>query len=157
VIAEKKMGPAARNRPTKRWRLPRVVTAAAHWVLAMAVVLGIMHSGGRYFYCEAFGLLPFDPCAEASGKSHSESPWGMLSEHHVDCCEIVTLTGMPQAAQAAAPTIAPAAWVAIIPALSLEGPADATDPSRVDRAHERWRPPPRASKDVRARLMVFLI
>jgi hypothetical protein len=141
----------------KRARLSRAVAPAAHVVLALAVLFGIVQSGGRYFYCEALGLLPSDPCAEASGGGHSKSPFGMLSERHTDCCEIVTLAAMPQAARAAAPKVAPAARVALIPALWLAGGADSAAPSAVDRAFERWRLPPRASKEVRARLMVFLI
>ncbi|MGO9835004.1 MAG: hypothetical protein ACLP1X_12385 [Polyangiaceae bacterium] len=141
----------------KRPRLPRAVAAAAHAVLALAVLFGIVQSGGRYFYCDAFGLLPSDPCAEASRHGHSKSPLGALSEHHRDCCEVVTLAAMPQAAQAAAPMVAPAARVAIIPALWLAGRVDSAALSAIDRAFERWRPPPRASNEVRARLMVFLI
>lgn len=141
----------------RRPRRPWTLEAAAHVVLALAVLFGIVQSGGRYFYCEALGLLPSDPCAEASLDGHSKSPLGMLSERHTDCCEIVTLAAMPQAAQAAAPKVAPAARVAIIPALWLAARVDSAALSAIDRAFERWRPPPRASKEVRAQLMVFLI
>jgi hypothetical protein len=125
--------------------------------LAFAVLFGIVQSGGRYFYCDALGLLPSDPCAEASRGAHAETPLGMLSERPADCCEIVTLAAMPQAAQAEGCTVAPAARVAIVPALWLVGGVDAAAPSQVERAFKRWRPPPRASNDVRAQLMVFLI
>jgi hypothetical protein len=146
-----------KSRSTRRWRLRRAVAAAAHWVLAFAVLFGITHSGGRYFYCEALGLSPFDPCAEASGDGHGKSPLGMLSERHADCCEIVTLAAMPQAAKSAGPSVKPVARVALVPALWLAGRLDSAAPSQVDRPFERWRPPPRASSDVRAQLMVFLI
>jgi hypothetical protein len=137
--------------------MPRAVAAVAHGVLALAVLFGIAHSGGRYFYCEALGLLPSDPCAEASGGARGKSPSGLLSEHPVDCCEVVILSAMPQAAQAAGLTVAPAARVAILPALGLTGRVDSSAPSRVDRGFERWRCPPRTSNDIRAQLMVFLI
>jgi hypothetical protein len=137
--------------------VPRAVAAAAHWVLAIAVFFGIVHSGGRYFFCEAFGLLPSDPCAEASTDGHERSLLETVGERHVDCCQIVTLAAMPQAAEAAGPSIAPAARVAILPARWLAEPIDSTAPSSFDRAFERWRPPPRASSDARAQLMVFLI
>jgi hypothetical protein len=133
------------------------MAAAAHLVVAFAVLFGIVHSGGRYFYCEAFGLLPFDPCAQASTDAHNNGPSEMLDERPADCCQIVTLTAMPRAAQAAGPSVAPAARVADIPALWLMGRTDSPTLSRVDRAFKRWRPPPRASNDVRAQLMVFLI
>jgi hypothetical protein len=149
--------PVPKHRSTTRWRLPRAVGAVAHLVLAFAVVFGIVHSGGRYFYCEALGLLPSDPCVVASSDAHSKSPLCTLSERPADCCEIVTLASMPEAAQAASPSVAPAARVAVLPALWLADRVDAPAPARVDRAFERWRPPPRASNDVRAQLMVFLI
>jgi hypothetical protein len=138
-------------------RLRRAAAAAAHWLLAFAVVFGVLHSGNRYFYCEALGLLPSDPCAAASSDAHGNSPLQTLSERAADCCEIVTLGAMPPAAQAAGPSVAPAARVAIVPALWLAGHIDSEAPLRVDRAFERWRPPPRASSDLRVELMVFLI
>jgi hypothetical protein len=147
---------ASRN-PSNRRRLPRAVVAAAHLVLAFAILFGVVQSGGRYFYCEALGLLPSDPCAQNAGNAHTECPSGKLSEHRADCCEIVTLGTMPRAAQATGPSIAPAALVATLPALRLADQNDSAAPSRVARAFERWRPPPRASNDVRAQLMVFLI
>jgi hypothetical protein len=144
-------------RSTTRPRLPQAVAAAAHWVLAVAVLFGVLHSGSRYFYCEALGLLPSDPCAAASSDAHSKTPLQTLSERAADCCEIVTLGAMPPAAQAAGPSVAPAARVAIVPASWLAGGNDLATAARVDRAFERWRPPPRASSEARAELMVFLI
>jgi hypothetical protein len=126
-------------------------------VLAFAVLFGIVQSGGRYFYCEALGLLPTDPCAGSACDADSKSPSRTLSEPRLDCCEIVTLAAMPQAAQGADPTVVPAARVAVIPALELSAPVDSAAPARAGRALKRWRPPPRASSEVRARLMVFLI
>lgn len=149
---------APKYRSSYRRRVRRAVAAAARLVLAFAVLFGIVQSGGRYFYCKALGLLPFDPCTKAAEDCRSKSPLGMLSEHHADCCEVVTLAAMPQAEQAAGPSVAPAGRVAIVPALWLARRIDGSTPRRIDRAFdERWRPPPRASSDVRAQLMVFLI
>ena len=145
-----------RNRRTPRGRLPRAVAAVAHLVLAVAVVLGIVHSGSRYFYCEALGLSASDPCAAATSEGRGKSPSETLSERAPDCCEIVTLAAMPRAAQAAQTSVAPAPCVAIA-ALPIDESAGAAPPSGVDRALARWRPPPRSSGDVRAQLMVFLI
>jgi hypothetical protein len=156
VIGPRSVRNASRNRSNRK-RLPHAVVAAAHLVLAFAVLFGIVQSGGRYFYCDALGLLASDPCAEAARDGHAKCPLGTLSEHHADCCEIVTLAAMPQAARAAGPSVAPAALVAIMPALWPEGWSDSATSSLLDRAFERWRPPPRASNDVRAQLMVFLI
>jgi hypothetical protein len=128
----------------------------AHLVLIFAVLFATVQSGRRYFYCEAFGLLPYDPCVQATSHADRGSVPGMLSEQPKDCCEIVTFAAMPDAAQAAGPSIAPAARVAVIPARWLTAPIAFAPSACVDREFERWRPPPRTSNDVRAQLMVFL-
>jgi hypothetical protein len=117
----------------------------------------MVHSGSRYFYCEALGLLPTDPCAQASKGDAGKSPLGTASERTDDCCEVITLAAMPQAAQAAGPSIAPAACVAVLPARGLADAADLPAAAPRDRAFDRWRPPPRAPNDVRVELRVFLI
>jgi hypothetical protein len=136
--------------------------AAGHLVLAVAVLFGVVRSGGRYFYCEALGLLPSDPCVEASAHGRRDGApeplgAGTLGARRVDCCEIVTLGAMPRAAQAAGSGVAPAPLVAVLPAPGAEGAVDLAPSSRLERAFERWRPPPRAASDARAQLMVFLI
>jgi hypothetical protein len=138
-------------------RLSRAVAPVANLVLAFAMVFGIVHSGARYFYCEAYGLLPFDPCAKASSELHGKRPSDMLGERPTDCCEIVTLAATPQAARAAVPSVMPAPCVAVLPALWIAGRTDGLARSEGDRAFGSWRPPPRAWSDTRARLMVFLI
>jgi hypothetical protein len=157
VVGPENVRSVPANRSTRRGPLPRAVAAVAHWVLALAVIFGVVHSGGRYFYCEAHGLLPSDPCAEAARGDRGTCPSGTLSEHHADCCEIVTLAAMPQAAQAAGPGVAPAARVALLPALWFADRIDLAARARTDRFFAMWRPPPKASADVCARLMVFQI
>ncbi len=137
--------------------MPRAVAAAVHLVLAYAVLFGIVHSGGRYFYCEALGLLPSDPCAEASHDARGKGPLGMLDEQRLDCCEVVTLAAMPPAAQGAAPGVAPAASVAVPPSFWLARLVDSASPPRLGHAFKRSRPPPWASDAVHSRLMVFLV
>jgi hypothetical protein len=157
MVPEQGVSTARRSRSKKRRGLPRAAVAATHLLLALALVFGLVQSGGRYFYCDALGLLPSDPCAAASGKTHSAGADRTVGEHHADCCEVVTLEVMPQAAQATAPDIEPAPWTALLPAFSFAPGTDSLPPSRAARALERWRPPPRAANDVRAQLMVFLI
>jgi hypothetical protein len=128
----------------------------AHLVLAVAVLFGIVHSGSRYFYCEALGLSASDPCAAASGERRGASSPETVSERAADCCEIVALEAIPRAAQAPRTCVAPAPCVAVL-ALPIDETARSAPPSRGDRALARWRPPPRSSGDVRAQLMVFLI
>jgi hypothetical protein len=136
--------------------MPRAAAKMAHLVLALGVLFGIVQSGGRYFYCEALGLMPSDPCAQASGAA-TGSPVGALSEQHTDCCEVVTLPAMPAAAEAAGPCVAPAARVALVAAPSLTASMPFVAWSGAERLFELWRPPPRAQSDARAQLMVFLI
>jgi len=132
------------------------VAAVAHLALALSLVFGILQAGGRYFYCEALGFLPFDPCTQAHGAT-GKSPVGTLSEQHTDCCEVVTLGATPSVVQAADRAVAPAPWVALVPAHELGGPIACATPPSVDRCFKRWRPPPRAPNDARAQLNVFLI
>ena len=141
----------------RRTPLPRALRAAVHAILAVALFFGMVHAGSRYFYCEALGLLPTDPCAQAPSDDHGKSPLGTVSERTDDCCEVITLAAMPRAAQATGFTIAPAACVAVLPALGPASAADLVPSAPRDRAFDRWRPPPRAPNDARAQLMVFLI
>ena len=156
---------AIRKRLTLRRRSRRGMAAVAHMVLALAVVFAVVKSGGRYYYCEALGLMPSDPCAEASRAARgapdalAESCPDMqrtLSEHHADCCEVVTLSAMPRAAGAVGPSVAPAAWVATVPAPGLVDPTRSPELA-IEPAFDRWRPPPRDASAACAKLMVFLI
>jgi hypothetical protein len=150
------MGAVWNSRSTRRWRLPRAAAAMTHLVLALAVLFGMVQSGGRYFYCEALGLMPSDPCAEAS-RTASKCPVDTLSEERADCCEVVTLASMPPAAQAGGPWVAPAACVAVVAAPCAAASTPFAVSSGFARLFERWRPPPRAPNEARSQLMVFLI
>lgn len=150
------MGAVSRGQRTHRRLLPRAAVAMLHLVLALAVVFGILQSGGRYFYCEALGLMPSDPCAQVSGAAH-RGPVGTVGEQHTDCCEVVILAAMPAAAQAAGPSVPPAPFVALVAAPCPSTATPFVASSSLERLFERWRPPPRAPSDVRAERMVFLI
>ncbi len=151
------LGMLPRSRETKGWRMPRVAVAAVHMVLALALLFGMVQSGGRYFYCEALGLLPSDPCASAACREHHEGTARVLSERRADCCEIVTLEALPQAAQAAVPAVSPAPFFAILPAAYLAAERGFAPVRRDAQTPELWRPPPLASGECRAKLGVFLI
>ncbi len=148
---------APTNGSTKRRALRRAVVAVTRVVLAFALLFALVESGTRYFYCEAMGLRLVDPCAQGiAHEGQREGQLPLLSAYHADCCEIVTLPAMPQAVQALAPSVAPAALVAILPAFWLVAQT-APPASPADRAFGKWRPPPRTSRDLRAQRMVFLI
>jgi hypothetical protein len=154
VVGANRMDVVPKSPTAKRSHMRRAASATVHLVMACAVVLGIVHSGGRYYYCAAMGLLPVDPCGEASSEARIDGP--SLGAKHVDCCQVLTLPAMPRAAQGASPRVAPAR-VAIVPTLSFAAHAVAQPWSKQERARERWRPPRLASNDRRAQLMVFLI
>jgi hypothetical protein len=134
----------------------RAAVALGYLLLAFAVVCGIAQSGSRYFYCEALGLMPSDPCVEAARGGETDPCGTSLSEKLADCCEVVTLPAMPEAARAASPTVVPPAVVAIVPGGGLAEPPPAPALRDSNRFFERWRPPPRSSSEIRAQLMVFL-
>jgi hypothetical protein len=119
-------------------------------------VCGIAQSGARYFYCDALGLMPSDPCVHAHSSGEPDRCARFLSEKPADCCEVVTLPALPDGARLASPSVVPAALVAVVPiGGSTELPA--TPALRAsNRFFERWRPPPRSSSEIRAQLMVFL-
>jgi hypothetical protein len=156
MVPSGSMGAVSTGHGTRRRRLPRLAVAMARLVLALAVVFGMAQSGGRYFYCEALGLMPSDPCAEASGAAQ-RGPLGTLGAQHTDCCEVLTLATMPPAAQAARPCVPPAPCVALLAAASASVSAPFVVTSGAEHLFERWRPPPRAPNEARAQFMVFLI
>jgi hypothetical protein len=55
----------------RRVALRRVVVALTALLLSFAFVSGLARPQGRYFYCEAMGLLASDPCAAAARSDHT--------------------------------------------------------------------------------------
>jgi hypothetical protein len=123
--------------------------------VAVALLFGTVQAGAHYFYCEAFGLLAFDPCASASHEA-SPCPLQSLQSQPVDCCQRITVPAMPDGAGANEPSVAPAAFVAVVPAAQYA--ISQLGVFEVPRAFQRgrWRRPPRSAGDLRAELMVFL-
>jgi hypothetical protein len=121
-----------------------------------AVVCGIAQSGSRYFYCEALGLMPSDPCVQSERGGDTDGCGKSLSEKRADCCEVVTLPAMPDGARAASPSVSPAGLVAILPGAWLADPPATPALRPTGRFFDRWRPPPRSAGEVCAQLMVFL-
>ena len=140
------------------WLKRRVWRAAAlalgHLVLAFAVLTGIGHSGARYFYCDALGLMASDPCVQASQTRQGRTE--TLSAPLADCCEVVTLPGLPEGARAQNPTVPPPARIAVLPVESLALLGTIHELQSLNLLLERWRPPPRGPSEARAQLMVFL-
>jgi hypothetical protein len=145
-------------RPPSRHRrlLPRAVIARAWCALvAIAVLFGVVQARARYFYCESLGLSATDPCAH---ESHEERPCPLASFDRApfDCCEVITMPSMPEGARAALPSVPSASVVAILPPVLATIEAASGRGASVAWEGERWRGPPRASRERRAQLMVFL-
>ena len=121
-------------------RLPRrIAVAFAVALVSLALIAGLTRPAGRYFYCEAMGMLPVDPCAAAVATDDDDATDATASavrEYHADCCEVVTVLSTPRAVSAQTPAVAP--------------------PLTFTSTFERWRVPPRPPGQARAQSMVFL-
>ena len=137
--------------------LRRLAAALAGLLLTFAMLTGFAQANGRYFYCEAMGLMATDPCAAAA--SRGEQGGNPLTEARPgssDCCEIVTLPSLPQGTTTASSAVPPPALVALVPAAPLLDPQFDGARARPDRARHQWRPVHRSAAQARAQLMVFL-
>lgn len=134
----------------------RLVGALLGLVLALSLVASLTHAGGRYFYCEAMGLLPSDPCRSApAAEDDASSTTNVLGEQRRDCCEVITLRSLPDAATRIVPSVPPAGVVAVVPAVGPQLAADARG-SRAQRYASSA--PPRPPDKLRAHVFnqVFL-
>jgi hypothetical protein len=136
--------------------LPRAVLVRA-WcaLIAVAVLFGIGQAGTRYFYCEMLGLSATDPCA-ADAHRKPQCPVSSLERTRRDCCEVLTMPSMPEGARSVEPTVPSACVTAVLPALAGFLASLPEGSVRIAWEGERWRGPPRASRERRAQLMVFL-
>jgi hypothetical protein len=123
--------------------------------MAIAVLFGMVQAGGRYFYCESLGLSAFDPCAHAA-RHEPQCPLASFERKPFDCCEVITMPSMPEGARAVEPSVPSASVVAILPPVLAAMDSTPALGASVAWEGERWRGPPRASRERRARLMVFL-
>jgi hypothetical protein len=144
-----------RGKRTGRAR-PHSAMALARLLLAAIVLCGIAHAGGRYFYCEAFGLSRTDPCAQSSDAGRTECPSGALHAQDDDCCTRLVLPAIPDGAKAEATRVPAPSLVAIAPAGPRVERVSANDRAAFRSGLVRWRTPPRPPGEARALLMVFL-
>ena len=137
-------------------RLPRRLPArVASYLVALALLMGLTRPAGTYFYCEAMGMLPLDPCVHAAAtEGASDDPSLSLRQQRHDCCERITVASAPRGATPATPEIAPSALSAILPARAV--PPSAWHALAVGSATVQWRVPPRPPGQACAQLMVFL-
>jgi hypothetical protein len=132
-----------------------VALATAALLLALAVIAGLARPAGRYFYCEAMGMLPVDPCARAAHHDDGDGASSAIGGQHADCCERITVPSTPRAAMASAREIPPPTQTAALPAPVFPGPPYPPPPAR-GHAVERWRSTHSPPGQARAVLMVFL-
>jgi hypothetical protein len=137
-------------------RTRKVAATLTGVLLTFAVVAGLAHAGGRYFYCEAMELMQSNPCVA----THDDKGAGSRSTFcafRADCCEMWTLPSMPAGtAMAQDDVVAPPGLVAVVPATELLIQQSETSFRARSRVFERWRSPPRPPGELRAQLMVFL-
>jgi len=139
--------------------LRRAAVALAGLALSFMMLSGLARANGRYFYCEAMGLMATDPCAPAAQETRPVS--GSMAarearESHADCCEVVTLPSLPDATNVSSPAVSPPALVAVLPAEPAPDAQLRVPRAWSDRAFEHGRAPRRSAAQARAQLMVFL-
>ncbi len=137
----------------------RFAVVFASLLVSLALIAGLSRPSGRYFYCEAMGMLPFDPCAAAAAEhenSADEDSTATIREYHTDCCDVVNVPPAPRAASAETPTVPPPALLAVLPALDFTRVLPVAPPRITISTFEKWRIPPRPPGQARAQLMVFL-
>jgi hypothetical protein len=93
----------------------RLGLSCARLFCAFVVLTGLVRAGGRYFYCDAFGLLTFDPCASADGQT-PPCPLESLQSQPEDCCQQIVLPALPDGAPTQSASVPPAGVVATLPA-----------------------------------------
>jgi hypothetical protein len=138
--------------------LPRRLAVALTALLTtFALVSGFVHANGRYFYCEAMGLMATDPCASAAPRDERNArPPTEARRGHGDCCEVVSLPSLPQGTTSASSAVPLPALVAAMPPAPLPVVQAGAPRAPLDRAVLRLRAPPRSAAQARAQLMVFL-
>lgn len=135
----------------------KVAVVATSLLLAIALLCGAFRAGGRYFYCEAMGMMLTDPCAAAAAAApDAPPPAHELRERDVDCCIVGTLPPMPAGAASREVRVGAAPFVAIVPGRVFAALAQwlvAGDHREASGPRAALPRPPGAA---RARLMVFL-
>lgn len=132
--------------------------ALSSLLLTFAIVSGLARAHGRYFYCEAMGLLARDPCAAAaaSGDGDDGGQDAEARQSDADCCEHVVIPPAPESTTVGTRAVPPPALVAILPPTCNRGERPAAAHIRPNGSLQRWRVPPRYAGELRAQLMVFL-
>lgn len=133
----------------------RIALALIGILLSFAIVSGFARANGRYFYCEAMGLMATDPCANAAQRGEQRDSTEARSAKS-DCCEVITLPSLPTGATTTSLAVPPPALVALVPATPLLDLRLGDSRAHLDRGRERWRSTARSAAQARARLMVFL-
>ena len=130
-----------RTRVVPRGLARQCLAALVGLALSFALVASLARPGGRYFYCEAMGLLPLDPCRAAPAASDGRSaPEDCVDQTRPDCCEVVTLRALPDGATNAPTNVPPATVVVVLPAVAA---TDTGDERLVHNVRSKWRAPPR--------------
>lgn len=142
----------------RRWRNPLRRGARRLWlriaagVLAMAMLVGLLRGGARYFYCPMMRAVIDAPCCadRHAGADFDET----LELRSRGCCEEHVVGKLPSGAVAAARVPCDAPLLAVLPPVTaLSHPLSTLDTSRFE--HQN-RAGPASTARHRAALMVFL-
>jgi hypothetical protein len=139
--------PIARHRFARTIRRGGLRLVAA--VLGLALVVGLLRGGSRYFYCPFMDAVTSEHCCSVSRSDTS-------TVQAADCCEVETIGAIPSAK-----TVTPSPELACAPLLAvLSPPHDLSTGSLVAPASrigiERTGPPPLGAQRA-VRSMVSLI
>ncbi|MBV9946449.1 MAG: hypothetical protein JOZ69_06355, partial [Myxococcales bacterium] len=117
---------------------------------------GMVRAGARYFYCDAFGLMAYDPCLLGAAHDEPPCPLQALGPEPGDCCRRITMPAMPDGARSSEVTIAPASVVSVMPVTdyAIAGAGALTRRGLPGVHRLRW--PPLPGGTWRAQLMVSL-
>jgi hypothetical protein len=79
-----------------------------------------------------------------------------IERQSLDCCSVITLPSMPEAARTEEQSVPPASIVAILPAREYVRTMARLFADGFAPAVSRWERPPRPGGELRTQLMVFL-
>jgi hypothetical protein len=132
--------------------------ALVAFVQAFAFISSIAHAGERYFYCHMMEAAQSHCCCPTVERDESDDgATPSLSAPRSSCCDARVHPSVPPAsvvkASASQPAVTLPALLPSWPAIDVRFPASSATLSFGQLA----RPPPRASRERRAQLMVFLL
>ena len=134
-------------------RLARVLAARGGvFVVALAVILGVVRGGARYFYCPMMGQAFDDACC-ASAEAHDDDDRAGPAFERPACCQAKRLGTLPTGATVSTIDVPAVPLAAVLPAFDA-GPARRVAAAAVRYVYPARDGPPTATER-RAMLMIW--